>query len=675
MSNNGSSGKDYRGKKQLKYPSMVRYVEKRIKIVADASSLDAIEDEDELLVEEQHQVVDHSHGSSGGVGNDRGDDKEDGMSEEHHELLHANQGNDDGTRDTFIQEGRSSVPPPLETLSLSQSPREERNEVVEGNELSLHYRHRQITPENQSIEERSESMMTHETSLDMNLSVSLDDESYFWRQDGGGQQDQGNQEKMTSQQVVENNYEGVSFDSSKEESVFNDVANTSTAPQGDDFTPTHQHESYTELQEKLASSLAAHAQLTERVESLVKEHASIKDELTSRLDQAREQLSQRQIHASVEKKEYTKQVSQLIQVNQMLEREMSALKGRIEVVDQKAVDAACQADLQLDQTRLIQAQLSKENERLGRELDEAHQARDRGAAEVLRLKQLLDEQIAGADASNNTATKRIKKGLEAAKFANHALANALAISERDLSEALHQKEKSLRECNSLRERIVELEDKSSWLSSKVNEMTKELQSSQKYIDTLYADLQSNRSPSKEMKAELERRELQWLELEHQYTRRIQELERQNASQSGGSKVSMADYVAAVRECRSHQSEAVQKQQVVEELESTISSLKHQIEAMRRRPSPRNGVSTSTTSRGKSIATIRNYGKKVHNQSSVGKENDENKAPASSLEQREGAVSGEMGGKTIRRISALKAVGGRKGLSEQLRRARRVGGEE
>jgi predicted nucleic acid-binding Zn-ribbon protein len=518
-------------------------------------------------------------------------------------------------------------------------------------------------------------MMTHETSLDMNLSVSLDDESYFWRQDGGGQQDQGNEEKMTSQQVVENNYEGVPFDSSKEECVFNDVANTSTAPQGDDFTPTPQHEIDTELQEKLASSLAAHAQLTERVESLVKEHASIKDELTSRLDQAREQLSQRQIHASTEKKEYTKQVSQLTHVNQMLEREMSALKGRIEVVDQKAVDAASQADLQVDQTRLIQAQLSKENERLGRELDEARQARDRGAAEVLGLKQLLDEQIAGADASNNTATKRIKKGLEAAKFANHALANALAISERDLSEALHQKEKSLRECNSLRERIVELEDKSSWLSSKVNEMTKELQSSQKYIDTLYADLQSNRSPSKEIKAELERRELQWLELEHQYTRRIQELERQNASQSGGSKVSMDDYVAAVRECRRHQSEAVQKQQVVDELASTISSLKQQIEAMRRRPSPRNGVSTSTTSRGKSIATIRNYGKKVHNHSSVGKENDENKAPASSSEQREGAISGEMGGKTIRRISALKAVGGRKGLSEQLRRARRVGGEE
>eukprot|EP00984_Skeletonema_dohrnii_P037042 scaffold38662_cov394-Skeletonema_dohrnii-CCMP3373.AAC.1 len=60
----------------------------------------------------------------------------------------------------------------------------------------------------------------------------------------------------------------------------------------------------------------------------------------------------------------------------------------------------------------------------------------------------------------------------------------------------------------------------------------------------------------------------------------------------------------------------QKQQAVEELESTISSLKQQIEAMRRRPSPRNGVSTSTTSRG-----------------NVGKENDENKAPASSLEQR------------------------------------------
>ena len=208
-------------------------------------------------------------------------------------------------------------------------------------------------------------------------------------------------------------------------------------------------------------------------------------------------------------------------------------------------------------------------------------------------------------------------------------------------------------------------------------MTKELQSSHKYIDTLYADIQSNRSPSKEMKAELERKELQWLELEHQYTRRIQELEHHIAGQSGGSKVSLANYVVAVKEYRKHQSEAAQKQQEVDELNSTVSILKQQIETMRRNPSPRNGISASTTSKGKPISSMRRHGKKVHNVSSggTGTENDENKAQSSVQRERGGVASGEVGGKKMRRMSALKAVGGRKGLSEQLRRARRAGGEE
>ena len=75
--------------------------------------------------------------------------------------------------------------------------------------------------------------------------------------------------------------------------------------------------------------------------------------------------------------------------------------------------------------------------------------------------------------------------------------------------------------------------------------------------------------------------MQWLELEHQYSRRIQELERQIAGQSGGSKVSMAEYVKAVREYRKHESEAIQKQRRVDELESTVSTLKQQIETMQR----------------------------------------------------------------------------------------------
>ena len=638
-----------------RYPSMSRYVEKRIKIVAPAAaSLNKAEDVDELaVVERQHQVVEPVNGSGEVVGNEGVDKENVSPEEEYHDQRY-------GVSDANIQEGRRSVPPPLETSSLSQSSREERNEVeYSNNEWSMHHRHRQITPENQSIEERSESIMTHETSLDMNLSESLDEESFFWRQDGSDQGDQEKAEPLESQpmKAVEHFDQDVRLDARNEQYVGTDTAIAPSVLLEENSTPP---ESHTELQEKLASSLAAHAQLTERVESLVKEHASIKAELTLKLDQAREQLSQRQSQASAEKEEYTKQVSHLIQVNETLEQEISSLKKRLEVVDKNAVDAASQAELQLDQTRLIQSKLSTENERLGTELDEARQARDRAEAEALRLKEILDERVANAD-TKDSATKRIRKGLEAAKFANHALANALAISEKDLSEALHQKEKSARECNSLQERIAELEDKSSWLSSKVNEMTKELQSSQKYIDTLYADLQSTRSPSKEMKAELERKELQWLELEHHYTRRIQELERQIAS--GGSKISMADYVAAVRESRMHQSEALQKQRMVDELESTVSTLKQQIETMRRRPSPRNGNLASMTSRGKSISNLGNYGKKVHNTSSVRIENDENKAPL-----------GDMGGKKIRRTAALKAVGGRKGLSEQLRRARRVGEE-
>ena len=634
MNNHG--GKNARGKKQLRYPSLVRYVEKRMKIVA--------EDEDEL--KQHYQAVDRAPSSDGEDANE-GADKENVSPGEHQELSYANHDNNGGASDTFIQ-GRRNVPSPLETISLSQSPGGgESNEMVEGNEWSIHHHHRQITPENQSIEERSESMMTHETSLDMNLSESLDDESYFWRQDGVHQE----LEKVETMESLAK----TALDAGKEH-VDNDVAITPSAPQEEDFGLTTQYESHTDLQQKLSSSLAAHAHLTKRVESLVKEHAIIKDELTSKLNQAREQLSQRQIH---EKEEYTKQVSQLVQVNQTLEQEISSLKGRLEAVDQQAVDAATQAEFQLNQTRLIQSKLSKDNERLGKESDEARQARDKAAAELIQLKQMVDEQISSADTNNNIATKRMQKGFEAAKFASHALANALAISEKDLSEALHQKETNLRECNTLRKRIVKLQDKSSFLTSKVNEMTRELESSHVYIDQLLANLQSNHSPSKELKAELERRESQWLELEHQYSRRIRELERQIASQSGGSKVSMSDYAVALRECRKHQSEAAQKQQVVDELESTVNCLKQQIETMRRRPSPRNGVSTSMTTRGKSISTLMNYGKKVHNESSVSMGNDENKMPT---------VSGEAGGEKIRR-KQLKAVGGRKGLSEQLRRAR------
>ena len=439
--------------------------------------------------------------------------------------------------------------------------------------------------------------------------------------------------------------------------------------QEEDSDPSTQHNRYSDLQEELVSSLSAHAQLTEKVELLVKEHAIVKDELTSKLNHAREQLYHHQIDASTEKDEYKKHVNELVQVNQTLEREMCSLKGRLEAVNKKVVDAANQAEFQLDEAKLIHSKLLKDNDTLSKELVEVRLARDKAAEQVVKLRKLLNDQMASVGTNNDTATKRLQKGLDAANFANQALANALAISEKDLSEALNEKKQSVRECNSLRERIVELEDKSSWLSSKLNEMNRELKSSHAYIDKLYADIQCNNSPSKEIKSEFERRELQWLELEHHYTRRIQDLESQIiVCQPEGSNFSMADYV---RECRKHQSELAQKQQLVEELKFTVSSLKQQIiEMMRRRPSPRNGVTTSMV-KGKSMFAARNYVENIQNESNM--RNDENKAPPS--EDRVGSVSGDMGRKKLSRMSSIKAVGGRKGLSEQLRRARGVVADE
>jgi hypothetical protein len=109
-----------------------------------------------------------------------------------------------------------------------------------------------------------------------------------------------------------------------------------------------------------------------------------------------------------------------------------------------------------------------------------------------------------------------------------------------------------------------------------------------------------------------------------------------------------------------------------QLQSTVSSLKQQIEVMQRRSLPRNDVG-----RGKSISSTRNIGKKIHNESFM--TNDENKVPSSGqiVGPIPPAAAGKLRGndKKLRRVSALKAIGGRKGLSEQLRRARKVGAEE
>ena len=664
-------GKTYvRGKKQLRYPSLVRYVEKRMRVIAAASTTALVVDNDAEL-HQLYQGADNSH--SHGRDNE-GMDKENTSPEVHHELSCA-EDNVAARDDTSLssQVGRQNVPPPLETISVSKSPKDENHDLVEGNDWANHH-HRQITPEN--LEERSESIMTHETSLDMNLSESLDDESYFWKQDGSGQ-DEAKVEPGEEEKAEGGEY--ASLDVVEEQQhVYNAGGATAVAPSApleENIDASTQFDNYADLQEKLTTSLAAQDQLTEKVESLVKDHDTIRRELTSKLNHARDQLSQHQINSKIEKEDYSKHVSELVQVNQTLEQEMGSLKERLVAVEQKAMDAANQAEFHLDEAKLVHSKLLIDNDRLSKELHGVRLAREKAAEEVTQLQQLLDEQIVSSGTNDKAATTRMQKGLDAAKFANQALANALAISEKDLSEALHQKDETVRECNSLRKTISELEDKSSWLSSKVNELNKELKSSHAYIDKLYADLQCNRSPSKEMKADFERRELQWMELEHQYTRRNQELESQLTyqQQQGGSKVSMSDYVVAVRECRKYQAEAVEKTQVVTQLQSTVSSLKQHIEQMQRRSLPRNDVG-----RGKSISSRRNIGKKIHNDNESFMTNDENKVPSSGqIVGPISAAAGKLRGndQKLRRVSALKAVGGRKGLSEQLRRARKVGVEE
>ena len=116
-----------------------------------------------------------------------------------------------------------------------------------------------------------------------------------------------------------------------------------------------------------------------------------------------------------------------------------------------------------------------------------------------------------------------------------------------ISILIQAKDTTARECNKLRDRTVKLEDKTAFLSSKVKDMNNELHSSNAYIDKLYEELQmkSSRSPSKELKADFERKELEWVELERKYSQRIVELEGKVGSELNH-KVSMDAYMSVVK---------------------------------------------------------------------------------------------------------------------------------
>lgn len=218
------------------------------------------------------------------------------------------------------------------------------------------------------------------------------------------------------------------------------------------------------------------------------------------------------------------------------------------------------------------------------------------------------------------------------------------------------REKSAHECATLRKRTAELEDQKAYLSSKLHDMNKELQSSRVYIDQLYAKTHSSHDGlSDKLKAELERRELEWNEKEQTLIRRIKYLE---ANLEGGqSKVSMEKYMLAVKEIHQFKLELLKEKKTVDELTSTVESLKDQI--AHRRVSPAGHT-------GKTSAFLQ-YCLSAREVTPIHERNDENTVPEVVKHKEQATV-----GKTRNRAAQVKAAGGRKGLSEQLKQVRRFG---
>ena len=196
--------------------------------------------------------------------------------------------------------------------------------------------------------------------------------------------------------------------------------------------------------------------------------------------------------------------------------------------------------------------------------------------------------------------------------------------------------------------MKEMSDHIAFLTGKIKDMSKELHSSNAYIDALYADLNANQTPNTKMKADLEKRELVWLESEIRYTKRIEELEQQ--LKEGKSKVSMDMYLSVIKNARQIKMEVAKKQETIEKLTSTVGGLRDQLEKMR-----------STSSKVASRLRMRHV-----TPTAASEQNHETAAPPKKQRDEE-----HLGGKRLNH-TRVRSVGGRKALSDQVRRARRFG---
>jgi hypothetical protein len=158
--------------------------------------------------------------------------------------------------------------------------------------------------------------------------------------------------------------------------------------------------------------------------------------------------------------------------------------------------------------------------------------------------------------------------------------------------------------------------------------------------------------------DFQRRENEWIESKRGFAQRIEELENQIGSDSKH-KVSMDAYLSVVKQTRYYKFESMKGQQ-------TINLLKDQLENVRR-------SSVAKRDSSQRVPTV------IETSRQSVPINDENVVNSTRLEQmdlrpQKDDVTGThlQQGKLLSRIAVVRAAGGRKGLSEQLKKARRFG---
>jgi hypothetical protein len=590
----------YSGKrgKQLRYPSLVRLVEKQLQnLHIEIPRGNPNEDHHNVQPVQLLPRV----GARGVVLLHQDNDESDKENVDPHNLLnHDGRGTMEGiTRDNNFL--------PMQGFTESNNSKEDGDE-----NYSNANQNRSPSMTNGSI-----SMMS-KSSLDMNLSESmqfaLDDESHYWKQGADDPAVNCREEiEVGTQFFTAENFLAV------ERSEYMD-------PQTDDDVNILQ------LEDDLAAT-SLNARLSSEIDSLVNEQKKIKAELSTKLERMAKQLSQQQDAAASANTANQGQIAELKSTNLTLLEEIQGLNQRIHFVNQKAEKTTLQLQTEIDNAKIKCSSLSHDKQILEKKLETL----------------LLDKR---ALAPESKGSEKIYHLLESAKLANKALAQALAVSEHDLAEANGAKDKIERECFSLRHHASQLEDKVAFLSSKAKEMSTELKSSRAYIDKLYANLEMKQLSSNELKINFERREVEWKSLEEGYSQRIHELETKIGSDSNH-KVSMDAYMAVIKQTRHYKIESMKNQK-------TIDSLKERLDMVVQKSTSANENSAEKT------ATLSKSSRRALQNINVPKISPSNACAEQQLNTQ---------GKQLNRVAVIRAAGGRKGLSEQLKRARGVSAKE